>query len=114
MRLTSELFVSAQIRRAFTEGGAAFVVRRGAAQAGAIFVIIDRLDGTADLYGPAPQTALAERDQPGDRLFQRIVDSGAASEIDARLEREKRFDPDLWVISIEDREGRCWLDIVDG
>lgn len=112
MRLTSELFVSAQIRRSFVEGAAAVVVRRGAAEAGAIFVVVDRLDDTADLYGPAPQTAFTETDRPIDRLFQRLIAGGSMAAIDARLERETRFDPDLWVVTIEDREGRCFLDVI--
>lgn len=111
MRLTSELFVSATIRRCFVEGAPAVVQRRGAAEAGAIFVIIDRLDGTADLYGPAPQSAFAEMERPTDRLFQRIMERATNSEITARLAREDRFDPDYWVVAIEERAGRSFLDL---
>ena len=112
MRLTSALFVSAQIRRCFAEGASAVVVRRGAEEAGAIFIIVDRLDGTVDLYGPAPQTAF-DSDRPTDRLFQRIAERSDNDAVSTRLEKETRFDPDIWVIAIEDRDGRAFIDIVE-
>ena len=112
MRLTSALFVSAKIRRCFIEGASAAVVRHGADEAGAIFFLVDWLDDTIDLYGPAPQTAFAEDDRPQDRLFQIIADRLPPAEVDSRLEREAKFDPDIWIVAIEDPEGRCFLDLV--
>ena len=56
MRLRSDIFVAALIRRAETQGAVAMLRRRGAAEAGAIFVKVDRLDGAAALYGPAAQS----------------------------------------------------------
>ena len=111
MRLTSAIFVSAQIRRCLIEGASAVVVRRGAAEAGAIFVVVDRLDGTVDLYAPAPQTAFDEG-RPADRLFQAVMQGASNEAVNARLEREKKFDPDLWVMAIEDRAGRSFLELV--
>jgi hypothetical protein len=107
MRLTSALFVSAHIRRCYVEGAAAAVLRHGADEAGAIFVAVDRLDGTSDLYAPAPQTAFD--DSPSDRLFQRVAERATADQLKARLDREARFDPDMWVLAIEDRDGRSFL-----
>ena len=60
MRLTSAIWVSAYIRRCHLEGAFAVVRRRGAAEAGAIFVKLDRLDGTAALFAPAPQSLVDE------------------------------------------------------
>ena len=54
VRLKSEIWVKAYIRRCATEGAPAVVVNRGDEDAGVIFIKIARLDGTADLYGPAP------------------------------------------------------------
>ena len=86
--------------------------RRGAEEAGAIFVKVDRLDGTADLYGPAPQSLVDEADD-GRRRFQRINAPGADSAtIEERFAREVKFDADVWLIEIEDREGRSFLDLV--
>lgn len=111
MRLRSDFFVSALIRRAEVAGAVAMLRRRGAAEAGAIYVKVDRLDGSATLYGPAAQS---EAIAPGvARLFQRqhaaeCLDPG---EIEARLAREVDFDPDLWIVEIEDRQGRAFLDL---
>src|ERR1700681_1894533 len=68
MRLKSALWVAAYLRRCQVEGLSAVVRRRGAEEAGAIFVRIDRLDGTSDLFGPAPQSAF-DAALPGDRAF---------------------------------------------
>lgn len=87
------------------------VVRRGAEEAGAIFIIIDRLDGLADLYGPAPQSSFDD-DKPADRLFQKVAAGGNSVAINDRLDREKRFDPDLWIVAVEDREGRVFFETV--
>ncbi|PLX39627.1 MAG: DUF1491 domain-containing protein [Hyphomicrobiales bacterium] len=109
MRVTSDLWVSAHVRRCFSAGAMALVARRGATEAGAIFLKINRLYGRFDLYGPAPQTDFDE-DRPRDRLFERVLEECPESEIDERLTREARFDSDLWIVEIEDREGRAFLD----
>lgn len=112
MRLKSALWVAAYLRRCQVEGCSAVVRRRGAEEAGAIFVRICRLDGTSDLFGPAPQSAL----EPGgaDRIFSACLASQPApdTEIDAYLAREMKFDPDLWVVEVEDRAGQNFLNIV--
>lgn len=103
MRVTSEFFVSALVRKLFAEGGFAAVSRRGAEEAGAVFVSVDRLDGTFDLYGPAPQAFFSE--QPQGRLFERILSGVAAEAVSERLQREARMDPDYWLVEIEARDG---------
>ena len=113
MRVTSGLWVGAYVRRCFNEGAFAAVARRGADEAGAILVIVDWLDRTADLYAPAPQSAFTES-RPAERLFQRLIERGERSQIDARLANETQFDPDLWIVEVEDRAGRSFLDLVDG
>lgn len=113
MRLRSDIFVSAYIRRCGLEGAPAVLRRRGAAEAGAIFIKIDRLDGTCSLFGPAQQNAVA--DEPGiDRLFVRLHDGEAIPVPDAedKLAREIRFDPDLWIVEVDDRTGSPRLDLV--
>ncbi len=111
MRLKSGIWVAAYIRRCHIEGAFAAVRRRGADEAGAIFVKIARLDGTAELYGPAPQTAFEEA-RPGDRAFTPCLSSQPAPEgdVEAYLAREIRFDPDVWIVEVEDRDGRHFLD----
>lgn len=109
MRLRSDFWVAAYLRRCGVEGVAAALRRRGAAEAGAILVKIDRLDGTGALFGPAPQSQV-DRDA---RLFARLhgadwIDAAAA---ETRLQREIGFDSDLWVVEVEDRLGRNFLDL---
>jgi len=113
MRLKSAIWVSAYIRRCQVEGIFAAVRRRGADEGGAIFIKVNRLDGTADLYGPAPQTAFAEA-HPADRAFSAPLKAQPAPEADveAYLGRQTRFDPDLWIVETEDRAGRHLLDHV--
>ena len=112
MRLKSGIWVAAYLRRCNIEGASAVVRRRGAEEAGAIFVKISRLDGTGTLYGPAPQTAFNEA-QPADRIFAAVFGGEKPvpeADIEARLTREIRFDPDVWIIEVEDRAGRHFLD----
>jgi hypothetical protein len=104
-RLRSDIFVAALVRQASVDGAFAAVTHKGAAEAGAIFVKIARLDRTADLYGPAPQS-LADDD--GDRRFERLAEREIEFEVDERVRRELRFDPDCWVVEIEDRQGRSF------
>ncbi len=107
-RLTSEFWVSAYLRRCAVEGVVAVLRRRGAAEAGAIMIKVDRLDGTATLLGPAPQSEAAESGERGFAPLHRdaVIDAGAAED---RLKRETSFDPDLWIVEVEDRQGRTFL-----
>ena len=85
--------------------------RRGAEEAGAVFIKISKLDGTADIYGPAPQSTFDEA-RPADRAFIRSLKTEAVSEADAEayLTRQIKFDPDVWIVEVEDRAGRNFLD----
>jgi hypothetical protein len=105
MRVTTDFWVSALIRRVFSGGGFAAVLRKGAAEAGAVFVISrDRL-GQTRLFGPAPQTSYDEA-KPQDRLLVELDVQLSEEKATARLERETRFDPDIWVVEIEADAGR--------
>jgi hypothetical protein len=112
MRLKSGIWVAAYLRRCNIEGNFAAVRRRGADEAGAVFIKINRLDGTGTLYGPAPQAVFDEA-QPADRIFTVVLGRDAPvadADIEARLVREIRFDSDLWIVEVEDRAGRNLLD----
>jgi hypothetical protein len=113
MRLKSGLWVSAYVRRCNVEGVFAAVRRRGADEAGAIFIKVNRLDGTADVYGPAPQSAF-EEEHPVGRAFSPTMKAMPVSDADAEayLARQIRFDSDVWIIETEDRAGRHFLDRV--
>ena len=111
MRLKSSIWVAAYLRRCQVEGASAVLRRRGAEEAGAIFIKINRLDGTADVFGPAPQTMFEEA-HPTDRAFVAGLAQQPAADADAEnyLARQLRFDPDIWVVEVEDRAGRNFLD----
>jgi len=113
MRLKSALWVSAYVRRCHVEGVFAVIRRRGAEEAGAICIKVNRLDDTADGYGPAPQSAF-EEEHPVDRAFSPAMKTMPATDAEAEacLARQVRFDPDLWIIETEDRAGRHFLDRV--
>lgn len=112
-RLRSDFWVSAHLRRLNDLAIPAVLRRRGAAEAGAIFVKLDRLDGTADLYGPAPQALMAEAEDLGERRFTPVLTGAMPLDVEERLTREIRFDSDLWIIEIDDRAGRHFLDIAE-
>jgi hypothetical protein len=100
MRVTTDLWVSALMRRVFGGGGFAAVVKRGATEAGAVFVLARGRLGEVALFGPAPQTSY-DSAKPDDRFFSPLAADGDAAALEARLEREKKFDPDIWVVEIE-------------
>ncbi|MGH6673445.1 MAG: DUF1491 family protein [Xanthobacteraceae bacterium] len=112
MRLKSALWVAAYLRRCQVEGMYGVVRRRGAEEAGAIFVRISRLDGTSDLFGPAPQSAFDA--VSGERGFSSSLAEQPAPDaaIETYLAREIKFDPDIWIVEIEDRTGRNFLDVI--
>lgn len=100
MRLRSDIFVSALTRRLFGRGDFAAVERKGEEQAGAIFIRQRFRDGLETLYAPAPQSFFDDEGS-GTRLFEIRIDRKEAAEIRQTLERELKFDPDLWVIELE-------------
>jgi hypothetical protein len=113
MRLKTALWIAAYLRRCNVEGVFAAVIRRGAEEAGAVFVRVNRLDGTSDLFGPAPQSAFDAAEGMARAFAPSLArQSTPDSEVDAYLARQIKFDPDIWVVEVEDRAGRNFLDIV--
>ncbi|QYZ69694.1 DUF1491 family protein [Neotabrizicola shimadae] len=102
-RLTSGLWVSAYLTRLRLADIPAFVVRRGDDHAGAVVVKSAPLNGTARAFQRSfdPMT--------GERLWV-ILAEGAEPDVDAALARARSRDPDLWLIEVEDRQGRTLLD----
>ena len=103
MRLRTDIWVSAFLRRHLVEGRYGAVLRKGAPEAGAVYVVINRLDGSARLFGPAPGPAY---DAAGERRW--IEETKGAEPADRAAEivaRRAKADPDIWVVEIEDRHG---------
>lgn len=103
-RLKAGIFVRALIRRAQTQGASAFIVRKGAEEAGAVILAVSRLDGTCLLLNQA-------RNGKGELVWAKpLGDWGEEAKARSWLDKQIRFDPDLWIVEIEDRDGRAFVD----
>lgn len=102
-RLKAGIFVRALIRRAEVEGASAFVVKKGAEEAGAVFIKISRLDGTSDVL-------MQVRRGEGDLVWMKALNAAGEDSARAYFDKQRKFDPDLWIVEIEDREGRAFVD----
>ncbi len=109
MRLKSEIWVKAYVRRLAGAGKPAYIVRHGDDDAGAIYIRINRLDGTSVLFGPAPASLSGlETDRRWVSHFK--GEARTDLEVDAYLEREVRTDPDLWIVEVEASDGMHGLE----
>lgn len=114
MRIKSEFWVKAYVRRMAGAGAFATLVTRGDEDFGAVLVLVRHLDGTAALFGPAP-TQGGPGIEASDRRFVRLHAAPAVSEAEAGaiLDRQRRFDADAWIVEVEDRAGRHGLDLAE-
>jgi hypothetical protein len=102
-RLTADFWVHAYLRRLSLYNIPAFVTAHGDNTAGAVLVKLNTLNGQAKAF--VRQFDL----MTGDRTWQVLAD-GAESDVDASISKQRSFDRDLWVIEVEDRDGRHLLD----
>lgn len=102
-RLTSEFWVQAYLTRLRLSDIPAFVTRHGDDTAGAVLIKLNTLDGHARLF----QRGF---DLLTDTRSWTVLAEGAEPAVDAAIDRQRGFDPDLWVIEVEDRAGRHLLD----
>lgn len=103
--------MSAYMRQSQIAGDFAGLLRKGAARGGAVFIIVNRLDGTADLYTPAPQSMIEGNGD--ERIFYLAMAAAAAEDVSLKIEKETRFDSDLWVVERESRTAQHDLIVVD-
>lgn len=101
-RLASGLWVDAYIARLRLAAIPAYVMARGDATAGAVIVKLATMDGQARAFQ-------RRHDLMTDERVWLILAEGDEGEVDALLRRERARDPDLWLIEIEDRQGRTLL-----
>lgn len=104
-RLPTRVWVEALVRRAEVAGAAGFIVQHGDDERGDVLIKVARLDGTAAAYIPS-------MDMEGDRIFLNVAAEGVGPderEVDEYVARARKRDSDLWVVEIEDREGRHFL-----
>jgi hypothetical protein len=102
MKLTAEFWVQAYLARLRLADIPAFVTARGDATAGAVIVKSNTLDGRAQAF----QRSF---DAGGARVWM-VLAEGADAAVEEALQKQRRFDPDLWIIEVEDRQGRTLLD----
>ncbi len=103
MLLSTDIWVAALISRAEQGGAFPAVVRKGDARAGAALVkVLNRRAGTVTLYAEATRA-------DGERVWMQPHPAADETALDAYAERARRIDPDLWVVEIDDNQGRHFL-----
>ncbi|SNS51837.1 DUF1491 family protein [Antarctobacter heliothermus] len=103
VRLTARFWVDAYLARLRLMDIPAFVIAHGDDNAGAVLVKLNTLDGQARAFTRGFDL------MTGDRKWTDLA-KGAERDVDESITRQRRFDPDLWVIEVEDRQGRHLLD----
>ena len=101
-RVTSEFWVKAYLTRLRVMDIPAFITSRGDATAGAVLVKINTLDGNAAAYQRS-------YDVEGNRIWVPLSE-GTDTEVEEALSRQRQHDPDIWIIEVEDKQGRSLLD----
>lgn len=102
-RLVSGVWVSAYLTRLRLADIAVYVAAKGDATAGAVIVKSATLDGRARAFQRSFDLA-------ADARVWVVLAEGAEADVDALLARQRARDPDLWIIEVEDRQGRTLLD----
>lgn len=102
-RLATGFWVAAYLARLQAVAIPAYVTARGDQTAGAVLVKLATLDGKAVLWQ-------RRYDFETDARVWGVLTEGPEPEVDATIARERKTDPDLWVIEVESRDGRTLLD----
>ncbi|MDK3020224.1 DUF1491 family protein [Pseudodonghicola flavimaris] len=101
--LKAGFWVQAYLTRLRLRDIPAFVTAHGDDDAGAVLVKLNTLDGRAEAFQRGWDLASGAR-----QWVQLAV--GEERDVDEAIARQRGFDPDLWVIEVEDRQGRHLLD----
>jgi hypothetical protein len=102
-RLTSDVWVSAYLTRLRLVEIPVFVTRKGDATAGSVLVKLNTLDGNAKAFQRQFDLMSGAREWV-------VLAEGPEEDVDASLNKQASFDPDLWVLEVEDKQGRHLLD----
>lgn len=109
-RLATEIWVAAYLRLVETQGGAGYLRRRGADQGGAVILKLTRTDLG---FGQPACTALSRVSTlEGGLAWSWLIgpEPDFEAAVEEKLAKQSGFDPDLWIIEVEDRAGRHFLD----
>lgn len=102
-RLATHLWVAAYLHRLGAEAIPVYVAARGDATAGAVLVKCATLDGRAVAFQRS-------YDFETDSSIWMELARGPEPEVDRAVAAQRRSDPDLWVIEIEEPRERHLLD----
>ncbi|KGM50090.1 DUF1491 family protein [Pseudooceanicola atlanticus] len=103
MRLTARMWIDAYLTRLRLSDIPAFVVAHGDDTGGAVLVKLSTLDGKAVAFQRSFDL------ETGGRKWMALAE-GPEAEVDTAITRQRGYDPDLWVVEVEDRAGRHLLD----
>lgn len=103
MRLTARTWIDAYLTRLRLQDIPAFVVAHGDDTGGAVLIKLATLDGQAQAFQRSFDI------MTGARTWMTLAE-GAEPDVDAAIARQRSYDPDLWVIEVEDKQGRHLLD----
>ncbi len=102
-RLAAGIWVSAYLTHLRLAEIPVYVTAKGDATSGAVVVKVATLDGKAQSFQRSYDLV------QGARVWVTLAE-GPEVDVDAVLARARARDPDLWVIELEDRQGRTLLD----
>lgn len=102
-RLTTRVWIDAYLRRLGLQNIPAYITSKGDPTAGVVMVKLATLDGQARCFQRSWDL------ESGERMWM-VLAEGPEADVDASIEKQRGFDPDLWVIEVEDRDGRHLLD----
>ncbi|HZV20044.1 MAG TPA: DUF1491 family protein [Hyphomicrobiales bacterium] len=115
MRVKSHIWVSAYLRRLNTAFISAVLVRRGDADAGAIYIKVAALDGSCQVFAPLSAQIAAMMPEGSvvldeGRAWQAVYSPSASeTEADSYLKRQVDRDPDVWIVEVVAPEGHHLL-----
>ena len=102
-KLKSEFWVKAYLKRLSLEGISGFVVHHGDNDAGDLLITVCNLEGAAKHFQ-------REYNFEADKMLWKCIFSGNQEDGDALAKKKLKVDPDLWVLEIEDPQGRHFLE----
>jgi len=104
-RLKTSLWVEAHVRQCFLDDMPAFIVAKGDVERGGVLLKVNRFKDGIQLFEQS-------LDFDGNKIWRRIGDYGADAEkaADELLGKKRQFDPDIWIIEIEDGRSAYELD----
>ncbi|MEO0916040.1 MAG: DUF1491 family protein [Pseudomonadota bacterium] len=102
-RLTTEIWIAAYLTRLRLATIPVFILQKGDHTAGAVLVKVNTLDGQACCYQRSFDLMSGER-----RWV--VLSEGPEADVDTSIAKQRSFDPDLWVLEVEEKTGRHLLD----